>query len=105
MACSLSLYSGDLGNGSVSRVDVASVVVACIECHSTPNISFEVYNKKNKYAPEEGLKKLYSLEPDEPRDNDTQVTGMLLSELLFASQDGESGSGSCIAKGSANQQR
>jgi hypothetical protein len=55
------LYSGDLGNGSVSWVDVASVVVACIEGHSTPNISFEVYNNKNKYAPEEGLKKLYSL--------------------------------------------
>jgi len=78
VACSLSLYSGDLGNGSVSWVDVASVVVACIEGHSNPNISFEVYNNKNKYAPEEGLKKLYSLEADEPRDNDTQVTGMLL---------------------------
>lgn len=63
---------------NVSRVDVTSVVVACIEGHSTPNISFEVHNNKNKYAPEEGLKKLYILEPDEPRDNDTQVTGMLL---------------------------
>jgi hypothetical protein len=72
------LYSGDLGNESVSRVDVASVVVAWMECQSTPNISFEVYNNKNKSAPEEGLKKLYSLEADEPRDNDTQVTGMLL---------------------------
>lgn len=72
------MYSGDLGNESVSWDDVPSVVVACIEGHSTPNISFEVYNNKNKYAPEEDLKKLHSLEPDEPRGNDTEVTGMLL---------------------------
>jgi nucleoside-diphosphate-sugar epimerase len=74
----LTIEQGDQGNGRVSRIDVASVVVACVEGHSTPNVSFEVYNNKNKYAPEEDLKKLYSLEPDEPREDDAQVTGMLL---------------------------
>ncbi len=101
MGCHLWWYSGDQGNGRVSRIDVASVVVACVEGHSTPNVSFEVYNNKNKYAPEEDLKKLYSLEPDEPREDDAQVTGMLLPWYPFVTQDGESTfkvSGSCIAK-------
>jgi hypothetical protein len=34
-----------------------------------------------------------------------QLPECFRGELLFASQDGESGSGSSIAKGSANQQR
>ena len=58
--------TGDQGSGSITRIDVASVVLACVEGHSTPNVTFEVFNNKNKYDPAEDLNKLYSLESDEP---------------------------------------
>lgn len=70
--------SGDQGNGTISRIDVASVAVTCVEGHCTPNVTFEVFNSKNKYSPAENLSKLYSLESDEPVVEDSESTGRLL---------------------------
>lgn len=52
--------------------------MACVEGHCTPNVTFEVFNNKNKYAPSEDLKKLYSLDSDEPVLEDSEITGRLL---------------------------
>lgn len=49
-----------------------------MEGHCAPNVSFEVFNSKQKYAPAEDLNKLYSLEADEPVVEDSGVTGRLL---------------------------
>ena len=49
-----------------------------MEGHSTPNVTFEVFNNRNKFAPAEDLNKLYSLEPDEPVVEDSEITGRLL---------------------------
>ncbi|KAG0622491.1 hypothetical protein M758_3G100700 [Ceratodon purpureus] len=74
----LVIEQGDHGNGSICRIDVASIVVACVEGHCAPNVSFEVFNSKQKYAPAEDLNKLYSLEADEAVVEDSGVTGRLL---------------------------
>lgn len=64
-------------NGAINRIDVAAVVVACVEGHCTPNVTFEIVNKKNKYSPAD-LNKLYSLDSDEPVLEDSEITGRLL---------------------------
>nr|XP_024375045.1 uncharacterized protein At5g02240-like isoform X1 [Physcomitrium patens] len=74
----LRVEQGDQGNGTISRIDVASVAVTCVEGHCTPNVTFEVFNSKNKYSPAENLSKLYSLESDEPVVEDSESTGRLL---------------------------
>lgn len=74
----LTIEQGDQGNGSISRIDVSAIAVACVEGHSTPNVTFEVFNNRNKFAPAEDLNKLYSLEPDEPVVEDSEITGRLL---------------------------
>jgi hypothetical protein len=67
-------------SGSITRIDVASVVLACVEGHSTPNVTFEVVNNKNKYDPAEDLNKLYSLESDDPvAVEGSQVTSPLIA--------------------------
>jgi len=77
--CYIQCCSGDQGHGSINRIDVAAIAVACVEGHCTPNVTFEVYNSKNKYAPSEDLNKLYSLDSDEPVLEDSEITGRLLS--------------------------
>jgi len=105
VACSLSLYSGDLGNGSVSWVDVASVVVACIEATAPPTFPLKCTTRRTNMLLRKAWRNstawsLMNIETMIPK-----LLECFWGESLFASQDGESGSGSCIAKGRANQQR
>jgi len=76
--CYIQCCSGDQGKGSINRIDVATIAVACVEGHCTPDVTFEVFNSRNKYAPLEDLNKLYSLDSDEPVLQDSEITGRLL---------------------------
>lgn len=55
--------AGDTGTGSITRRDVATVVVACVDGASKPNVTFEVYNDKKDEAKD--LSGLAALLPDE----------------------------------------
>lgn len=74
----LTVEQGDQGKGSINRIDVATIAVACVEGHCTPDVTFEVFNSRNKYAPLEDLNKLYTLDSDEPVLEDSEITGRLL---------------------------
>lgn len=74
----LTVDQGDQGNGSITRMDVAAVALACVQGHCTPNVTFEVFNNSNKYAPLEDLNKLYNLDSDEPVSEESGITGRLL---------------------------
>lgn len=70
--------TGDQGRGSITRIDVAAIVVACIDGHCIPNVTFEAFNNKNKLAPAEDLNKFYFLDPDEPVAEGAEITSRLL---------------------------
>lgn len=73
-----SFEQGDQGRGSITRIDVAAIVVACIDGHCIPNVTFEAFNNKNKLAPAEDLNKFYFLDPDEPVAEGAEITSRLL---------------------------
>lgn len=55
--------AGDKGTGSIPRQDVATVVLACIDGASKPNVTFEIYSDKTEEVKD--LTGLSSLLPDE----------------------------------------
>lgn len=57
------IEQGDTGMGSISRRDVATVVLACIDGASKPNVTFEIYSDKKDEVKD--LSGLSSLLPDE----------------------------------------
>lgn len=57
------IEQGDKGTGSISRRDVATVVLACIDGASKPNVTFEIYSDKKDEVKD--LSALATILPDE----------------------------------------
>ncbi|CAM6085541.1 unnamed protein product [Calypogeia fissa] len=57
------IEQGDIGTGNIPRRDVATVVLACVDGASKPNVTFEIYSDKKDEVKD--LSELSTLLPDE----------------------------------------